>query len=33
MWANGKTGGLPDFLGDKIDLSGATLNFGFLIRF
>jgi len=30
----GKTGGLPaGFLGDKIDLSGGTVNFGFLGRF
>ena len=31
---NGDTGGSPaGFLGDKIDLSGGLLNFGFLIRF
>jgi hypothetical protein len=30
----GNTGGLPNgFLGDKIDLSGGNLNFGFLVRF
>lgn len=30
----GNTGGLgAGFLGDKIDLSGAHLNFGFLVRF
>jgi hypothetical protein len=32
--AEGKTGGLnAGFLGDKIDLSGAFFNIGFLIRF
>ena len=34
QWANGDTGGLPaGFLGPKIDLSGGTLNFTFLVRF
>jgi len=33
QFANGKTGGLPNFLGDKIDLSGGSINFGFLVRF
>jgi len=34
QWATGKTGGSPaSFLGDKIDLSGGNLNFGFLVRF
>lgn len=37
QWAKGKTDGttdgIPDFLGDRIDLSGGFLNFGFLIRF
>jgi hypothetical protein len=31
---NGKTGGATaGFLGDTLDLSGATVNFGFLVRF
>jgi len=34
QFASGDTGGLPNgFLGPKIDLSGGTLNFSFLIRF
>jgi hypothetical protein len=34
QWASGDTGGTTaEFLGDKIDLSGGTVNFGFLIRF
>jgi hypothetical protein len=33
QWATGKTPGSPDFVGDKIDLSSWSLNFGFLIRF
>jgi len=34
QFANGKTGGFDaGFLGDKIDLSGGTLQAGFLIRF
>ena len=33
QWATGKTPGAPDFVGDKIDLSNWSLNFGFLIRF
>ena len=34
QWASGDTGGTAaEFLGDKIDLSGGTVNFGFLVRF
>ena len=34
QFATGNTGGSANnFLGDKIDLSGGTLNFGFLVRF
>ena len=34
LFGNGDTGGADaGFLGDKIDLSGGSLNFGFLIRF
>jgi len=34
QFATGDTGGIPaGFLSDKIDLSGGTLNFGFLVRF
>jgi hypothetical protein len=34
QWVSGDTGGIAKgFLGDKIDLSGGTLNFAFLIRF
>jgi len=34
QFATGNTGGIPaGFLSDKIDLSGGTLNFGFLVRF
>ena len=34
LFGNGNTGGNDaGFLGDKIDLSGGSLNFGFLIRF
>jgi hypothetical protein len=34
QWAVGKTGGFDNgFLGDKLDLGGWSLNFGFLIRF
>ena len=34
MFGSGDTGGFEaGFLGDKIDLSGGSLNFGFLIRF
>ncbi len=33
LWGNGNTGGLPNFLGDKIDLGGASVNFTYLIRF
>ena len=34
QFASGDTGGIPNgFLGPKIDLSGGTLNFSFLIRF
>ena len=33
QWVVGKTGGLPDFLGDKIDLGGGTIGATFLIRF
>jgi hypothetical protein len=34
QFANGKTGGsAAGFLGDKIDLSGGTIQGGFLIRF
>jgi hypothetical protein len=34
QFGTGDTGGLQNgFLGDKIDLSGGNLNFGFLIRF
>ena len=33
LWGSGNTGGLPNFLGDKIDLSGGSVNFTFLIRF
>jgi len=34
QFATGNTGGLSNgFLGDKIDLSGGTLNFAFLVRF
>lgn len=34
QWVDANTGGLPNgFLGPKIDLSGGTLNFAFLIRF
>jgi hypothetical protein len=34
LFGNGDTGGADaGFLGDKIDLSGGSLNFGFVIRF
>jgi hypothetical protein len=34
QWASGNTGGIDaGFLGDKIDLGGGFINFGFLIRF
>lgn len=34
QWASGNTGGInAGFLGPKIDLSGGSLNFAFLIRF
>ena len=34
LWGNGKTGGIDNgFLGDKIDLSGGSVNFTFLIHF
>ena len=34
LFGNGNTGGSDaGFLGDKIDLSGGSINFGFLIRF
>jgi hypothetical protein len=34
QFADGKTGGADaGFLGDRIDLSGGTLNFGFIVRF
>ena len=34
LFGSGNTGGTEaGFLGDKIDLSGGSLNFGFLIRF
>ena len=34
QWGSGDTGGADNnFLGDKIDLAGGQLNFGFLIRF
>jgi hypothetical protein len=34
LFGSGNTGGFEaEFLGDKIDLSGGSLNFGFLIRF
>jgi hypothetical protein len=34
LFGSGDTGGFDaNFLGDKIDLSGGSLNFGFLIRF
>ena len=34
QFASGNTGGISaGFLGDKIDLSGGTLNFAFLVRF
>lgn len=34
QWGTGDTGGSnAGFLGDKIDLGGGSLNFGFLIRF
>lgn len=34
QFANGKTGGAEaGFLGDRIDLSGGYLNFGFIVRF
>ncbi len=34
QWAVGNTGGIDaGFLGDKIDLGGGSLNFGFLIRY
>jgi hypothetical protein len=34
QWASGDTGGInAGFLGPKIDLSGGSLNFAFLIRF
>jgi len=34
QFASGNTGGIPNgFLGPKIDLSGGTLNFSFLVRF
>ena len=34
QWGSGDTGGAAnEFLGDKIDLGGGSLNFGFLIRF
>lgn len=34
LFGSGDTGGVDaGFLGDKIDLSGGSLNFGFLIRF
>jgi len=33
LWGSGNTGGLPNFLGEKIDLGGGAINFTFLIRF
>lgn len=34
QWGEGNTGGLENgFLADKIDLSGSTLNIGFIIRY
>jgi hypothetical protein len=34
QWGSGDTGGAAaEFLGDRIDLGGGSLNFGFLIRF
>jgi hypothetical protein len=34
QWGSGDTGGAANnFLGDKIDLGGGQLNFGFLVRF
>jgi outer membrane protein W len=34
QWGAGNTGGAAaNFLGDKIDLGGGSLNFGFLVRF
>ncbi|HYN08526.1 MAG TPA: outer membrane beta-barrel protein [Vicinamibacterales bacterium] len=34
QWGSGETGGAAnEFLGDKIDLGGGQLNFGFLVRF
>jgi hypothetical protein len=34
QWVDGATGGVAkDFLGDRLDLSGGTVNFGLLIRF
>jgi hypothetical protein len=34
QWASGNTGGISaGFLGDKIDLSGGSLLFTFLIRY
>jgi hypothetical protein len=34
QWGSGDTGGVANnFLGDKIDLGGGQLNFGFLVRF
>lgn len=33
LWANGNTGGFPNFLGDKIDLGGGSINFSFMIRY
>jgi len=33
QFARANTGGLPNFLGEKIDLGGATFNIGFLVRY
>jgi hypothetical protein len=34
QWGSGDTGGAAnEFLGDKIDLGGGAINFGFLVRF
>jgi hypothetical protein len=34
QWGSGDTGGAAnEFLGDKIDLGGGSINFGFLVRF
>jgi hypothetical protein len=34
QWGSGDTGGAAnEFLGDRIDLGGGSINFGFLVRF